>query len=298
MEGEIIPQSGGPELSDAQMDGLLDGSIDSAPDATTAPAQTQSTPTPSPAPQTPLEYEIQRAGETLKVAANDPRVKQWLQQGYAFNQNMAEVNKAKTLLAEREKAAQALEERFKTVDEYVRQNPEWWNHVQSQWEARGQANDPNNPFAQAISKVTSELNELKEFKKSVVEERTLQRQQAEDQALATEIKSLQEQYPDLDLAAADATGQTLEFRVLEHANKNGISSFRAAFRDYLHDHLVTREAEKAKEAFAKDLQAKKSQGLLGTTPTPVKGIKGAENVRNKTYEQLMTEGMDELLASG
>lgn len=277
---EIDAGSGAPEIPMTAGD---------APTTPEEPTPTQaSAPAPAPAAQ---DFEFTWNGKQIKAPITDPRIKQWASQGYDYAQKIAEFNKQK-------QDFEPLAKRFGEVDAYIKENPEWWNHVQQAWETREQQAapqvDPNNPFAQELHKIKSEFTELKQFKDQTLTERQQQIAQQEDQALEGEIKSIQEKYPDLDLSAVDESGKTLEFRVLDHAMKNGIKSFRAAFLDLNHEDLLKRAEERGKSAVTKDIQAKKKAGLLGTTSTPTKGVQDAQNHRNKSYDQLMHEALEEI----
>ncbi len=92
----------------------------------------------------------------------------------------------------------------------------------------------------------------------------------------------------------DETGLTLEMRVLNHAQENGINSFRAAFRDFNHEKLVAIAASKAREDATKKRQMDAKNGLLGVSSTPMKGVQSAQNVKNKSYNDLVNEAKAEL----
>lgn len=286
---EIIPDTG-PELSDDQMNTLLDGGeIDTGAPAAVPAATTPATPeTPAPG----LEYEFTANGKPVKVPASDPRVAQWLRQGYDYNQRMAEFKTQQAEIEQRAAKAAEFEKRYGEVDKYIAQNPGWWDHVQASWQQRA-AMDPNSPIAAELNQLKATVEEVKGFKTQLEQERDAQIKAQEDQALDSEIKSLRESYPDIDFSAADPEGKTLEARVLEHAVKTRATSFRMAFRDLHHEHLVKREAEKAKELVIKDIQAKKKQGFLGTSPVPRKGVTESNN-RDQSYYDAMLEGLDEL----
>jgi hypothetical protein len=273
-----------------------------APDATETPAPTDPAPeaaaaASTPAPAVPSEFAINRNGELIKVPAHDPRVQQWLSQGYDYAQRMAEFNRQQQELQAR---AKSYDERFATVDEFVRtpEGQQWWDHVQSQWQQR-QAQDASNPIVRELSQLKEKLNEVDQFKNSVVEAQRAQQIAQEDQALESEIKSIREQYPDLDLDAVDpGTGKTLLQQVGEYAIKNGMRSFEPAFIAFNHKALVKREADKAREAAAKEIQAKKKAGLLGSSPTPTKGVgTPSGNLKNRSYQDLAMEGLSEWKAS-
>ena len=241
--------------------------------------------------QSELMYEFTSNGKPVRIAANDPKVTQWLSQGYSYPQKMQEINQRAAEIQQREAQIKELQERYGPIDDYVKQNPEFWNHVTQQWESRGQGQvDPNNPLLQ---KIQSELGEIKQFKQTLEQEKQAIRNAEQDKALDGEIESIRKEYPDLDLDSVQPDGQSLMFHVLNYANTKGIRSFTDAFIAFNHKNLLSRAAEKAKESVGKDIQKKTKLGLLGSSPTPTKGVTRAENVKSKSYENLLQEAIDE-----
>ena len=72
--------------------------------------------------------------------------------------------------------------------------------------------------------------------------------------------------------------------------------FKAAFRDYMHERLVKDAELKGKESAQQEIQRRNKLGLLGTTPTPLKTIQPAVNLKDKSYEELAREALQELEA--
>ena len=253
--------------------------------------QMSSEPVAQPKSQNELTYEFNSNGKPIRVAANDPKVTQWLSQGHSYAQRMQEFNQREQAFKAREQQIAELQERYGPIDDYVKQNPEFWNHVTQQWESRGQGQvDPNNPL---LAKIQSELGEIKQFKQTLEQEKQAIRNAEQDKALDGEIESIRKEYPDLDLDSVQPDGQSLMFHVLNYANTKGIRSFTDAFIAFNHKNLLSRAAEKAKESVGKDIQKKTKLGLLGSSPTPTKGVTRAENVKSKSYENLLQEAIDE-----
>jgi hypothetical protein len=109
--------------------------------------------------------------------------------------------------------------------------------------------------------VLQEIDQLKQFKSSFEADQA-------NKALDAEVQDIRKQYPDQPWDVLDENGQSLEMRVYDHAIKNGIQSFKTAFRDLMHDNLVKYHADKAREAAVKELQAQRKQGLIGVSTAP------------------------------
>ena len=238
-----------------------------------------------------FDWSIDHNGQKVSPDTAE-KAKTWLSLGHNYSQRAAELNKTQAEVArERQQLQDKYKgyDRFSEVDAYARQNPDWWTHVQSQFEQRGSHGvDPN------LAPIMQRLQQTEQVLQTYEQQRAQEAQTKEDHALETEIGEIRKSYPKIDLNSVDETGRSLEFRVLKHANDSGIRSFRAAFRDYLHDRLVSEAQVQGREAIAKDKQAQTKQGILGRTPAPTRGLNVAQNVRGKSYDQLTSEALAEL----
>lgn len=245
--------------------------------------------------QAAQEFEFTWNGKQIKAPVD--KVKQWAQQGYDYAQKMQAIN-------ERETRYKEWESKYKPVDDYIKQDPQWWEHVQQSYAQRlqglqgqqtqAQSLDPSHPVSQEIAQLRAQFNELAQFKQAITQEREAQRIATEDQQLNTAIESIRKEYPDLDLAQVDDSGKTLELRVMEYGIQNGIKDFQAAFKLFNHEALIKRAEERGKEHVQKDLQKKTKLGLLGKTQAPTRAISEARDIKSKSYEDILDEAKLEL----
>lgn len=222
---------------------------------------------------------------------------QWQSLGYNYSQRVGELNKTHAQrMAELDEKAKQYQgyDRYSEIDSYAKQNPDWWQHVQSAYQGRDtQQINPElqpvlNPLLERLQATESVLSQWQQ-------EKQRQEMEAQDKALDADIQSTREAYPTIDLSAVDpATGETLELRVLKHARELGTQSFKTAFRDYFHDKLIDMAKSQALETAAKEKQDLAKRGILGKSPTPTKGINPATNFRQKSYDQLTQEALAEL----
>ena len=230
------------------------------------------------------EWKFSWNGKDIVPDSRD-KVLTWASQGYNYSQRMGELNKTHAQrMAEAEARAQKaaeLEKKyspFATVNEYAEKNPAWWAHVQQAFEqrqAQDKGIDPNlaqvlNPLQQKLSELESSLQQRQQLEE---QQKQAAQMQQEDQALDAEIGEIRKQYPNIDLSAFDQqTGLTLEQRICKHGVENGIQSFRAAFRDYLHDQLVNQHSAETKKQQVKAVQAQTKAGIT-KSPAPVTELK-------------------------
>lgn len=278
-------------MSDIDVDGLLAGIESPSSDIpmSDAPAAQEA---PATANQQPQEYEFTWNGKQIKAPVD--KLTKWASQGYDYAQRMEEFKRQQADFESQRQQYEPKLNRYKEVDEFASKNPDWWNHVEKTWAERQQALDPSNPVAGELQQLKSELQEFKQFKEQLIQEKTQAQQRQEDEALEGEISQMRNMHKDLDWTGVDESGLTLEMRVLKHAQQTGINSFRAAFRDYNHDQLMKSAELKAREAAVLERQKVVKSGLLGQSPTPKKGIQSAENVKGKSYSNLVQEALSEL----
>lgn len=276
-------------LANIESTGSAEGSMDNA-----APAAQNATPQTT---QEDLIEYVTKGGKTVRETLD--MLKKRAGMGYSYAQDMEAFNKEKVELVSQAEKAKALA-RWEEYNDFAEKNPQWADHVQKSWENRetllqqNGAEDPNSPLHAELQAVKAQLGEVSGFLGTLKQERQQIQQAAEDKALDSEVKSIRDKYTDIDFDLADESGKSLEFRVLEHGAANGIKSFKTAFHDFYHEHLIKSREDKAKESVVKDLQARKKAGIIGITDHPTKGLNSAQGARNKSYDQLAMEAMQEL----
>jgi hypothetical protein len=256
-------------------------SMDSAP----AGDASQSTSTPT----TPTDtFDRAKYGQTkIKYMASGKEVEESLDTiintrapyGYHAAQRLEEANKKFQEAEQRFKTSQEMEQRWKQFDDYAKQNPAWMEHVNKSWQERENLNvDPSDPLAQRFSTYDNKIGTVESKVDQLLGHFQKQEQAKQDQEYMGQVESVKKAYPDIDFAAADEQGRSLEYRILEHASKKNITSagFETAFRDYYHDKLITLERAKAKEEAVKELQDQRKKGILGKSQAPQKTFSPAD----------------------
>ena len=227
--------------------------------------------------------------------------------GYNYAQLVQQQKQREEAIVQREQALSQQAQKWSQYDEYAGQNPEWADYVRSQWESRlnfGQSNAFNqqNSFTPDQQsqvglppEVAKELSEMRSFRDQYKQEQQIRMQQEQDAELASEINSIQSEYPDIDMQSTDPmTGESVEQQILRHAQAHGISNFRAAFRDMYFDKLLARGQTQAKETVAKQMQQQVKSGILGQSNTPMLQSDGGQNMKGKNYHALMDMAAKEL----
>lgn len=246
---------------------------------------------PPPAPAPVEEYEFTWNGKQIK--ANKDNLIKWASQGYDYSQKMNDFNKRLQETNDRWSKAETLEKTYGPVDEWVKQNPDKWEALQSAIH-NAQASGQSPELLKKLSALEEKISHAGKFIETLQQKEAAEKQKQEDDQLSKDIQSIQEQYKDLDWKTVDESGHDLAYRVCEHAVKTGINSFRAAFRDLMHDDLMKFTEAKGRESLTKERQVKTQTGLLGKTQAPTKGLNKPTNIKNKSYDDLAREGLEEL----
>lgn len=243
------------------------------------------------APVATQEFAFTVGGKELKFDLNKDRDKliRYAQQGYDAPNRIGELTK-KTQTYEQQlnewKAKEArikeYETKYAPVDEYIQKNPQWWSAVQAELQ---KAQNPNQgPVDPRFDSLLKEVDGLKQIAQTYQQRVTEQQIQQEDAKYLEDFTAIQKQYPKIDFSTPDEMGKTLEYKVLEYAQANGIKKFTTAFRDYHHDELVKIAAEEAKEKLVNDKVSKTKLGILGISPTPTP--RKTESVKGKSYNDI------------
>lgn len=236
------------------------------------------------------EYEINWKGETKKLPIS--KIKNYAQQAYDYNEKMREYNINKELLQkEREEFSNKSKEYdvYKKIDEYTKQNPDWWSYVQDSWgklsgPQNSGVNEPNNELVQKVNELYSKF-------KNKEERERIESQVKQDEALEKEIGGYKEKYTYFDWKSKDEEGLDLEKRILKHAIDNNISKFSAAANDFLHEEFLKRSKFEGKEDHTNKVRIKNKLGL-GEVETKTKTIKSYD--KTKSYDDLAREALEEL----
>jgi hypothetical protein len=258
-------------------------------------------------PQETIETPVEQPSEkpSFEYSANGKTVKEDIDtilkrasQGYNYAQHMTSLKQQQSDLESRMKQAQELESQWKPYQEYAQQNPEWANHWKQAYDNRfnsfsGQQNEQPSYQSQDNSEVSalkSQIAELRSLYDKDKETRMVEQQDIELNNQINEVKSL---YPDVDFSYSDPeTGKSLEYAVLEHGSLHGITSFKAAFRDFYHDQLMQNAVSRAKEDTAKELQNRQKKGFMSTSDTPqLMTTQSRDSRKNMSYEQIIQEAM-------
>lgn len=248
---------------------------------------------PTPPPTTTPEDLYEFNWNNKQIKANRENVLKWASQGYDYSQKMQEFKQRQADIDSKWQQAEQLNKTYGPIDEWVKGNPEKWDQLQQAISGM-EASGANPQLLSKLQALEAKVQQASKFIEQTQQVQEAERIAKEDSELDAEIKSIQEKYKDLDWKSVDTEGRHLEARIVNHAVNNGIKSFKTAFNDLMSDDLIKIAETRGRESLGKERQAKQASGLLGTSATPTKGLSKPTNIKSKSYDDLMREGLEEL----
>ena len=250
------------------------------------------------------EGELSADGRVLKykgkeIHIDDPKYQMYAQKGFDYEQKMHQFRVERKLWEEeRSKATGELEE-LKQINDFAKQNPEFERLIQREWAKHQGGGGAYNQSVQDQSgqlspAIQSQLNSVIE-RLNAQESELKQRQKAEKEAsLEGAIETYKESYKDYDWGSKDEFGQSLEDRITDFALDKEIKDFSVAADAYLMKEHLKRAEIRAKEKAAEELKKQHKLGLGKVTDTSQLQVKKSEDLKNKSYNDLVAEALAEI----
>lgn len=213
------------------------------------------------------------------------KIQKWAEMGYDAPNKIGSLSKELETWKSKDSQYKQMDQKYGEIDKYVRENPQFWDHVIDSYKNKNQMlMDESNPLAKTVMTLQEKLDAALEKINGVEEFRTTLQTKAEDEEYVAKFNEVKKQYPKIDFHTPDESGKSLEYKVLEHAQKMGINSFQTAFRDFYHDELMKMYAEEAKEKVSKEKMKNTKLGLLGVSEAPI--TKRSTDTKGKSYNDL------------
>jgi len=227
-------------------------------------------------------------------------------QGYHYAQRMNELKNQEKSWQQQIAEANGLAEKYREIDEYARQNPDWFDHWNNAYQNRSiqiggspenQGFDPDQITSLIDQKLAPFQETLQQQKLRMEQERVSQ----EDAALDSQVDSTIKEFQDVDFTATDPnTGKSLEYQIYEFMAQNNIGDFNKAYKIMHYDQIMARNIERAKSDLVKQEQAKKKQGIVSeSSGAKRQGIpQDINKLTPDQFEQLQMEELKLLRSQG
>ena len=247
------------------------------------------------------KYVIKRGGKEVELELTPEKRLNLLQQGYDYSENQRQIRLEREAVAKERQAIEARKQdlerlkQYQEVENYTKQDPQWWEHVRAEYARRLQEQGGN--AASLPPAIMEKIDGVTEFVSQLKEERTNEARAKEDGELDSVITDYRTKHADLDWSATDAQGRDLERQIIDHALEMGISKpqgFVAAANNYLFDKHIERAKLGAKTEVGKTIQKQAKLGLGPVTEKRTLAKAPVKNVASKSYEELTALAIAEL----
>lgn len=213
------------------------------------------------------------------------KIQKWAEMGYDAPNKIGSLSKELEKWKAKENQFKEIDSKYGEIDGYVRQNPKFWDHVIQTYQQREQAlTDQSNPIAQTLTQLEQKLENALKYIDEDKQLKTTAKEREEDTFYQSELENIKKSYPKIDFHTPDESGNSLERKVLLHAQQHGIPKFTTAFRDFYHDELRKLYEEEGKERVSKQAQKNTKLGLLGISEAPI--TRRSSDIRGKSYSDI------------
>jgi hypothetical protein len=229
-----------------------------------------------------------------EISLDDDRYKNYAQKGYDYEQKMHQMRVDQKLFEQERESWTKKNSEIEQINEYAKANPQFEQLIQQEWAKvqNGQAREMD-PQTE-IQVMQSQLRTLMEQNKSITEAAETRRIAEMEATQEGAIAKFKEEHAYLDWSTKDDQGLTLEDHVGQKMQDKRVADFEVMARAMLMDKIIAHKAMEGKESVAKGIQKAKQLGLGKITEKSQLGVKKADDVSNKTMDQLAAEAIAEL----
>jgi hypothetical protein len=243
-------------------------------------------------PDSPESYTIKYKGK--EIGLDNPKYRDFAQKGYDYEQKMHQFRVDSKLKEQEYAKREAKYKELEQINDYAKENPQFERLIQEEW-ARVQAGQPREVSAQdKVQVLEARLNQVMDTLTSQKEAEEARRVAEMEASQEGAISKYKESHPDFDWVKKDGEGRTLEDKIGQAMIDNGVSNFQIMADSFLLKEHMDRKTLEGKETVAKDIQKANKLGLGKVTKKPQMAVKKSENVTDKSYDQLIQEGLAEL----
>lgn len=290
-------------MSDIDVDQLLAdiASPESSPDASSEGSLPNNEATPqieaAPASEEESPFTLKYKGEDIGM--QDDKFKMYAQKGYDYEQKMHQLRVDRKMWNQQKEKENSQYDELKQINEYTKSNPEFERLIKREWARIQGGGSPSEQLQQqAVSQnlspaIQAQMNSMIE-RLDRQDNEIRSRQMAEKEAtIEGAIESYKESNEHFDWNSKDDFGQTLEDRITQHALDNEIKNFKTAANDLLFDEHMKRAQLTSKEQAGKEVQKQHRMGLGKVTKESQLQAKPVEDVRKKSYTDIVSETLRE-----
>jgi hypothetical protein len=244
------------------------------------------------APQTGDDFVLKHKGKEIKL---DPeKARNYAQKGYDYEKKMHDFRVQKKLYDQEIEQQKSKYGELAEINEFAKQNPAFEQLIQREWAKVQSGQQIEVAPEDKVTLLESRLNQVLE-KLETQETQLSRRQEAEmEAAQETSIDKYKSNYADFDWESKDDNGSMLEDRIMQNMIDKGVKDFEIMADHVLKNELLARQQMEAKKKIGKQIQHSYKHGLGQVTKSSQQKASKAKDIGNKSYDDLVAEGLAEL----
>lgn len=238
------------------------------------------------------KFVLNYKGKEIELDAE--KAKSYAQKGYDYEKKMHDFKVQKKLFEQELEQQKAQYQELAEINEFAKQNPAFEQLIQREWAKIQSGQEINVAPEDKVTLLESRLNQVLDKLESQEKQLTLRQQAEIEAAQETAIESYKSKYSDFDWDSKDENGATLEDRIMQQMIDRGVKDFEIMADHVLKTELLAKQQMEAKRQIGKQLQHSNKHGLGRVTDRSQQQMKKSENIRSKSYDDLVAEGLAEL----
>jgi hypothetical protein len=252
------------------------------------------TETPEPVVEQTGENQFVLKHKGKEIALDPEKAKAYAQKGYDYETKMREFKVQKKLYEQEIEKQKSMYGELAEINEFAKQNPAFEQLIQREWAKIQSGQDIPVAPEDKVTLLESRVNQLVEKLESQEQQNSLRKQAEMEAAQETQIESYKSKYSDFDWDSKDENGATLEDRIMQNMIDKGVKDFEIMADHVLKTELLARQQMEAKKKIGKQIQHANKHGLGQITKTSQQKTSKAKDIGNKSYDDLVAEGLAEL----
>jgi len=228
------------------------------------------------------------------IPLDEKKYRDYAQKGYRFEDKMHQLRVDRKLFDQERAKREAEYKELQEINSYAKENPAFEQLIQREWakiQAGGQLEVAPEDRIHILEARLSQVLDRLDSQGKDIEARRIAEMEAKQEGA---IESYKDKYSSYDWVSKDDKGMTLEDRIMQACIDKGVKDFTIMADSFLLKEHLNRKTLEGKESAAKGIQKANQLGLGKITKESQLKVKKSEDIRNKSYDDLIAEGFQEL----
>jgi hypothetical protein len=230
-----------------------------------------------------------------EIELDPDKARNYAQKGYDYEKKMRDFKVQKKLYEQELEQEKSKYGELAEINEFAKQNPAFEQLIQREWAKIQSGQQLEVAPEDKVTLLESRLNQVLDKLESQEKQLTMRQQAEMEAAQETAIESYKGKYSDFDWDSKDENGATLEDRIMQQMIDKGVKDFEIMADHVLKTELLAKQQMEAKRQIGKQIQHSNKHGLgRVTSKSQQQKTETAKNIRSKSYDDLVAEGLAEL----